>query len=176
MTLSERPTGQTAVKEEQFYALEEFSKYLETFFQAFPEARRLYYERRTQQYGRLSIEKTRIVTPANMIRAFASMFLCEPHRATRNYAGLKSKVGDEIFAKDHKMDPYYTSAFALYKLEYLFRTNRLDAKYKSARFHILLALRLLAGEGLCLGSILGRWRGTASRSWKLFGSQPRPLP
>lgn len=138
---------QTAVKEEQFYALEEFSKYLETFFQAFPEARRLYYERRTQQYGRLSIEKTRIVTPANMIRAFASMFLCEPHRATRNYAGLKSKVGDEIFAKDHKMDPYYTSAFALYKLEYLFRTNRLDAKYKSARFHILLALRLLAGEG-----------------------------
>lgn len=40
-------------------------------------------------------------------------------------------------------------AFALYKLEYLFRNGKLESKYKPARFHILLAARLLsAAEAL----------------------------
>ena len=79
-----------------------------------------------------------------MIRAFAAMFLGEPHRTTRNYGALKAKVGKEIFAKGHRMEPYYTSALTLYKLEYPFRNQRLGPKYKPARFHILLAARLLA--------------------------------
>jgi hypothetical protein len=69
--------------------------------------------------------------------------LDEPHRTTRNYASLKGKVGKEIFCKGHRMEPYYTAAFTLYKLEYFFRSGRLEAKYKAARFHILLAARLL---------------------------------
>ena len=36
-----------------------------------------------------------------------------------------------------------TAAFALYKLEYLFRSGKLEPKFKPARFHILLATRLL---------------------------------
>jgi len=137
---------QTEVKAEQFYALQEFSKALELFCQAFPDPHKLYYERRTRQYHRLPIEKTRIITPANMIKAYAAMFLGDPHRTTRNYSALKAKVGDEIFVKGHRMEPYYTAAFALYKLEYLFRTGRLEAKYKPARFHILLAARILANN------------------------------
>lgn len=136
---------QTAVKEEQFFALEEFPKGLEQYFQSFEESFKLYYERRTNQYDRLTIEKPRIITPANMIRAFASMFLNEPHRATRNYAALKAKVGDGIFDDGHRMEPYYTAAFTLYRLENLFKRKQLDRKYKPARFHILLAARLLAG-------------------------------
>ncbi|MDP2673508.1 MAG: AIPR family protein [Dehalococcoidia bacterium] len=136
---------QTEVKAEQFYALQEFSKTLELFCQAFTDAQhKLYYERRTRQYHRLPIEKTRIVTPANMIKAYAAMFLAEPHRTTRNYAALKAKVGTEIFVQGHRMEPYYAAAYALYKLEFLFRTGRLEAKYKPARFHILLAARSLA--------------------------------
>jgi hypothetical protein len=42
------------------------------------------------------------------------------------------------------MEPYYTAAYALYKLEYLFRNAKLEAKYKPTRFHILLAARRLA--------------------------------
>src|SRR5437588_11392123 len=72
------------------------------------------------------------------------MFLDVAHRTTRNYSGLKSKVGKDIFGKGHRMEPYYTAAFALYKLEYLFRNGRLEAKYKPAGFHILLAARILA--------------------------------
>jgi hypothetical protein len=134
---------QTEVKDDQFFAVQDFPKELELFFQTFPDPQKLFYERRSRQYDRLSIEKTRIVIPTNMIRAFAAMFLNEPHRTTRNYAALASKVGKEIFAKGHRKEPYYTAAFALYKLEYFFRSARLEPKYKPARFHILLAMRLL---------------------------------
>jgi hypothetical protein len=141
---------QTAVKKEQFFALEEFPKGLEHYFQSFEDPFKLYYERRTNQYDRLglTIEKARIITPPNMIRAFASMFLNEPHRATRNYAKLRDKVGDGIFDEGHRMEPYYTAAFALYRLEHLFKRKQLDRKYKPARFHILLAARLLAAPGI----------------------------
>jgi hypothetical protein len=132
------------VTEDQFFALQEFPKQLELFFQAFPPAHKLYYERRSRQYDRLAIEKTRIITQPNVIRAFAAMFLDEAHRTTRNYSALKAKVGKDIFGKGHRMEPYYTAAFTLYKLEYLFRNGKLEPKYKSARFHILLAARLLS--------------------------------
>lgn len=138
---------QTEVKEEQFFALEEFPKHLELYFQSFAEPdKKIYYERRSCQYDRLRIEKARIITPANLVRAFAAMFLSEPHRTTRNYKGIRAKIGTSIFGKGHKTEPYYCSAFALYRLESLFRSRRLEAKYKPARFHILMAARMLAEE------------------------------
>lgn len=76
-----------------------------------------------------------------LIRAFSSMFLDEPHRATRNYTGLLESIGSEIFAESHRLEPYYASAFAHYRLEYLFRNYQLEAKYKIARFHILMIAR-----------------------------------
>jgi hypothetical protein len=134
---------QTEVKREQFFALTDFAKKLELFFQTFPEGQKLFYERRTHQYDSLPIEKTRIVTPANLIRAFAAMFLDEPHATTRNYRSLADKVGKEIFVEGHRLEPYYVAALTLYRLEYLFRNQKLAPEYKPARFHILLAVRLL---------------------------------
>lgn len=138
---------QTEVKEDQFFSTQEFPKQLEAYFATYDEQYRLYYERRSMQYNRLSIEKTRIVTPANLIRSFASMFLNEPHRTTRNYAALSKRVGKDIFAPNHRLEPYYAAAYSLYKLEYAFRNRRLEPKYKPARFHILTAMRMLAVAG-----------------------------
>jgi hypothetical protein len=90
----------------------------------------------------VGIEKTRIVTPGNLIRSFASMFLGEPHRTTRSYRALLERVGKTIFAPSDRLEPYYVSALALYRLEYLFRNQLLDSKFKPARFQIILALRL----------------------------------
>jgi hypothetical protein len=135
---------QTEVKDEQFYALYKFSKLLEEYFGTFPDAQKLYYERRTFQYARLQIEKARIVTAPSLIRAFAAMFGTEPHRTTRNYKTIKDKVGKQIFGEGHRLEPYYTAAFALYKIEFAFRNGRLDTKYKNARYHLLLAMRWLA--------------------------------
>ena len=139
---------QTKVEEEQFFALTEFAEQLEAYFQTFPEPRKLYYERRSRQYARLSIHSTRIITHGNLVRSVASMFLDVPHQTTRSYKAIKGSVGKEIFAKGQKLDPYYVSAFAYYRLDVNFRTQRIDAKLKPARFHILLAVRLLANPEL----------------------------
>ncbi len=138
---------QTEIKDEQFFATQEFPKQLETYFQSFQEPRKLYYERRSRQYDHLPIEKTRVITHQSMIRAFAAMFLDEPHRTTRNYSELVKKVGTDIFVSGHRLEPYYLAAVSFYKLEYLFRTHRIEPQYKQARFHILMAVRLLAASG-----------------------------
>jgi hypothetical protein len=140
--------NQSPLRPEQLYALMNFAKKLETFFQTYPMPHTLYYERRDGQYDRQSMEKTRITVPANTIRAFAAMFLSRPHRTTRGYGELRQKIGDEIFGKDDKLEPYYAASYGLYRLDWLFRNDhsRFLAIYKPARFQILLALRLLVNN------------------------------
>jgi hypothetical protein len=134
---------QTELKPEQLYARTEFAKTLESYFATFKEPDRLYYERRDGQYDKLPIEKGRIVSPQTAIKTFAAMFLDEPHTTTKNYKSLRAKAGTEIFARHHRLEPYYVAAFAAYKLELQYRSLKIGADYKSARYHILLAARLL---------------------------------
>jgi AIPR protein len=136
---------QTVVKEEQLIALSDFQKKLERFFQSFPEGQKLFYERRSRQFNNVAgVEKTRIVTLSNLIRSYAAMFREEPHRTTRTYRSLLGNVGKEIFGPSHRLEPYYAAAYAAYRLEFLFRNQLLDPKYKPARYHILFAARLAA--------------------------------
>ena len=137
---------QTEVKDEQFFALTEFPKQLEAFFNAFSDGQRLYYERRSRQYDSQAVEKTRVVTQANLTRAFAAMFLSDPHTVSRSYKTIRAKLGDEIFGKNHQPAPYYVAAFALYRLEYLFRSHKITPQYKPARYHIIYAVRLLTNS------------------------------
>lgn len=136
---------QTKVEDDQFFALTDFAEQLEDYFQTFPEAHRLYYERRSGQYARLqNVHTTRIVPHRSLVRAVGAMFLDVPHQTTRSYQSLREMIGKDMFAKGHRLEPYYQSAYAAYKLDVNFRTQRLDPKLKAARFHILLAMRLLA--------------------------------
>lgn len=137
---------QTEVKEEQLIALSDFPKKLEAYFQAFGNGKRLFFERRSRQYhASHGIEKTRIITPRALITSFAAMFLEEPHRTTRDYRAILEGVGSRIFAPDHRLEPYYAAALALYRLEFQFRNNLLDTGFKAARFQLLFALRMLVG-------------------------------
>lgn len=136
---------QTEVTQEQLFALADFPKKLETFFPTFEGQKKLYYERRSRQYNsEEGIEKVRIINMTNLVRSFASMFLEFPHRTTRNYKALLRSVGTDIFAADHKLEMYYVSAYAFYKLEYLFRSGIIGAQFKPARYHLLFIFRLLA--------------------------------
>jgi hypothetical protein len=72
------------------------------------------------------------------------MFLEQPHRTVRSYAILRESVGKDSFVPGQRLEPYYLSAFAAYRLEFYFRNLRLDPKYKLARYQLLLALRLAA--------------------------------
>jgi hypothetical protein len=135
---------QTQVSDEQLFALSDFPKQLEAFFPTFDGKQKLYYERRSRQYNSVpGIEKVRVVNMTMLVRAFASMFLKLPHRTTRNYKALLRQIGTDIFNKEHRLEPYYVSAFAHYRLEYLFRNQTIDALLKPARYHILLMFRML---------------------------------
>lgn len=140
---------QTEVKEEQLIALSDFQKKLEAYFLTFPESQRLYYERRSRQYvGGSGVEKTRIITPTVLIRSYASSFLEEPHRTTRTYGALIQQLGKTIFGPDDRLEPYFYAASAHYRLEFLFRNGTISAALKPARYHILLAARLLIYSGI----------------------------
>lgn len=76
------------------------------------------------------------------MKAFASMYLNEPHSATKSYGSLKQKVGKDMFIKGHRMEPYYAAALASYHVDFMFRNGRIDPKYKTARYHIIMAIRL----------------------------------
>jgi hypothetical protein len=136
---------QTELKPEQLYAMTDFANNLEMYFKSHEDdARKLYYERRDCQYDRFpEIEKTRIVAPQSLIRAFGAMFLDEPTKVTRNYKAIRELVGDKIFKEGDRLEPYYTAAFAAYRLEFLFRNRKLDSEYKAARYHVLTAFRYL---------------------------------
>jgi len=138
---------QTEVKQDQFFALREFAKKLESYFKTFDGGHQLYYERRTHQYDGQPFEKTRIITHPNLVRSVGAMFLAEPHRTTRTYRLLSAKVGKDIFADGDRLEPYYVSAFALYKLEYLFRNGTIPVQFKPARYHLLLLARLIMDAG-----------------------------
>ncbi|ANS29899.1 AIPR protein [Rhodococcus opacus] len=138
--------SQTQVSAEDLYALGKFQKGIEEHFRTFDDKKALHYERRSNQYSTATgVEKVRIITKAQQIKSFASMFLDEPHKADRYYSDLRANVGSEIFRDDHKYDPYYTSAFALYKIEFLFRNSGIFTDYKPARYQLIMLFRYLAG-------------------------------
>ena len=137
---------QTQVKSEELNALTDFEKKLETFYGTYEGKQRLYYERRSKQYsGVLGVEKVRIVTRTNQIKASASMFIDEPHRAGRYYGTLLKLIGERLFLENHHPLPYYMSAFAHYRLEYLFRSGSLAPEFKPFRYHLLMILRYQLG-------------------------------
>lgn len=141
---------QTQVAEDQLLALSDFPKSLEAFFPTFDGKKKLYYERRSRQYNSVDgIEKVRVLDMRSLVRAFAAIFLEIPHRTTRNYKSLLKNVGTDIFNSNHCLEPYYAAGYAHYRLEFFFRNQQIASELKPARYHLLLAFRLLySTEGL----------------------------
>ena len=132
---------QTEVSDEQLIALNEFHRKLEAFYGTFTGANRLYYERRSKQYNYgTDIEKVRIVSISTQIKAVASMFYDKPHLASRYYGRLLKSI-DGIFNDGHQLLPYYTCAFTLYRLEFLFRNKSIPAQYRKFKYYILMLIK-----------------------------------
>ncbi|MFP6325228.1 MULTISPECIES: AIPR family protein [Bacillus amyloliquefaciens group] len=135
--------SQTEVKKEELMALSDFQKKLELFYNSIEESKRkLFYERRSKQYDAVpNTEKVRIVTISSQIKSFASMYLDRPNLASRFYGKLLEQLSESAFVANHQPMPYYTSAFALYKLEFYFRNKSLDSRFRKFRFHMLMMLK-----------------------------------
>jgi hypothetical protein len=134
---------QTVISEEDLSVREEFHRLLEDYFVHGREKQhRLYYERRSKQYSeRKDVEKTRIVSRAQLTRAYLAMFLDEPARLG-HYKSLLEARGKELFVDGHEPILYYTAAATSYRLEWLIRNRRIPSTYSPARYHLLNAIKL----------------------------------
>lgn len=140
--------SQTVITASQLLAATDFQKQLEQHFQVEPTLP-LHYERRSKQFANSAIDRTTIVTPMSLMKAYASIILEEPHKTTRDFQSLLSKAGTSVFGAKHKIELYYMSALAQYWIEQLLRRGIIERSLTSARFQILLAFRLLnQSEGM----------------------------
>jgi len=139
--------NQTPIKKEQLASLTLFQRSLEQYYNSYSGNSKLYYERRSKQYNSdSSVLKTRIITVQYQIKSFAAMFLDRPHQVTSFYGKIVNNLNEgkvQIFTIDHKYSAYYTSAFAYFRLETLFRRKNIDTSYKKVRFHILMLFRIM---------------------------------
>lgn len=134
--------SQTAVNDSDLVALTSFQKDLEEFYQLDPLGTGLAYERRSGQFVDNPVPRTRVVTIREQMRALAGTFSNLPHLATRYPKDLYAKIGEEVFASQHRHEPYVAAAYAAYRLESAFRTS-LDPIFKPLRYHILMVQKYL---------------------------------
>lgn len=134
--------SQTEVTPSQLLAATDFQKQLEQFLQN-QQPLPLFYERRSRQFTNSTIDRSKIVTPISMMKAFASIVLMEPHKTTRDFQSVVNMAGTHTFGENHKLEPYYMAALVQYWCDQLLRKGLLDKKLTVARFQIMLAFRLL---------------------------------
>ncbi len=137
--------NQTAVDSVELEALSEFQKSLEYYYYSLPtDDLKLYYERRTNQYkSNDDVTLNRIINRENQIKTLSAMFLDNPHNVAGNYGRLVSKIGEEIFNKDHEFITYYVSSLSYFKLENLLNRNLLSENSKRFRYQILMIFRFM---------------------------------
>lgn len=74
------------------------------------------------------------------MKAVAAMYLFQPHRAARDFHGIRAEFDKNIFQPDHNVIPYHLACYANYKFEFFIRNNRIDRSAKIFKYYILFAL------------------------------------
>lgn len=131
---------QNEVREDQFWALLPFMKDLEEYCAAQPDEARILIERRDNQYRGVSVERTRIIKPSDVMKAVAAMYFFQPHRAARDHRGIRKEFSERIFQAKHNVELYHLAAFAFYKFDYLVRTGRVDRGNSIYKYYCLFSL------------------------------------
>lgn len=140
--------NQTAIKKEQLAAMSDFQKNLQHYYDSVSGEGKLHYERRAKEYNSdRKIVKRRIITIANQIKSYSSMFSKNPHLVT-TYLGTLVKTmgnpGSKLFEADHQFSTYYMAGLSFYRLDSLFNSGIIDKKYKKIRFYLLMLVPMIA--------------------------------
>ncbi|NDW05151.1 AIPR family protein [Jiella pacifica] len=138
---------QNPVRDEQFWALRPFMKNFEEYCRSLDAEEIIYFERRDNQYRNQDIERTRIMQPSVLMKAVAACLLFQPQRAARDYRGILSEYDKVIFLDDQDVRIYHAVAYLYYRLEFLWRNQRIDNGYKTFRYYILAGIGLKLSEG-----------------------------
>ena len=138
---------QNEVKEEQFWALKPFMKNLDEYCKQQPSEDKIFLERRENQYREVSVERTRIVKPSDLLKCIVAMYLYYPNRAARNWRGISRDFEGEIFQTEHDVEPYHLACLANYKFDFMARNKRIDQSWKIYKFYSFYALGVKACKG-----------------------------
>ena len=133
---------QNPVRDEQFWALRPFMKSLEEYSRNLDPEEIIYLERRDNQYRNGEVERTRVMQPSVLMKAVAAALLYQPQRAARDYRGILAEYESKIFLDDHDVRVYHAVAYLHYRLEFLWRNQKLESSYKTFRYYILAGLGL----------------------------------
>jgi hypothetical protein len=151
--------SQTQVRVEDLNARAAAERHVEKFFAATEPPRNLLYERRSKQYeNKGDVVKARVIDRYTLVRATAATFADEAHLATgypmqllARLAGARraEEAGQRILLFGDADEPvvYYAAASAHYRLDLFFKTSRVEARFKPARWHLLTVARHLTVEG-----------------------------
>ncbi len=138
---------QNAVRDEQFWALRPFMKSLEEYSRNLEPEEVIFLERRDNQYRNQEVERTRVTQPSVLMKAVAACLLFQPQRAARDYRGILAEYEDKIFLDEHDVRIYHAVAYLYYRMEFLWRNQRLKSDYKTFRYYIMAAIGLWSTEG-----------------------------
>lgn len=138
---------QNPVRDEQFWALRPFMKSFEEYCRNLDAEDVIFFERRENQYRNVNVERTRIVQPSILMKSIAACLLFQPHRAARDYRGLLSEYESSIFLDEHDVRIYHSVAYLYYRLEFLWRNQRIESDYKTFRYYILFGIGLMITSG-----------------------------
>ena len=133
---------QNLVRDDQFWALRPFMKSFEEYCRNLDSEEVIYFERRDNQYRNQDIERTRIMQPAVLMKAVAACLLFQPQRAARDYRGIQSEYEITIFLDDHDVRIYHAVCYLYYRLEFLWRNQRIENRNKTFRYYILAGIGL----------------------------------
>jgi hypothetical protein len=138
---------QNPVREEQFWALRPFMKNFEEYCRSLDPEFRIYFERRENQYRGQKVEKARIVQPSTLMKVVAATLLNQPNRSGRDYRGIIREYQDRLFQDEHDVRLYYAACYLNYKLDFLWRNQRIDSAMKIYRYYLLAAIGRKLIEG-----------------------------
>lgn len=133
---------QNPVRDEQFWALRPFMKSFEEYCRSLEGEEIIYFERRDNQYRNQDIERTRVMQPSVLMKAVAACLLFQPQRAARDYRGILAEYEKVIFLDDQDVRIYHAVAYLYYRLEFLWRNQRIESSYKTFRYYILAGIGL----------------------------------
>lgn len=139
---------QNPVRDEQFWALRPFMKSFEEYCRSLEPEEVIYFERRDNQYRGQDIERTRVMQPSILMKSVAACLLFQPQRAARDYRGILSEYESKIFLDDHDVRLYHAVAYLYYRMEFLWRNQRIGTEYKTFRYYILAGIGLSVSNGL----------------------------
>lgn len=138
---------QNSVRDEQFWALRPFMKSFEEYCRSLDQEEVIYFERRDNQYRNTEVERTRVMQPSVLMKSVAAGLLFQPQRAARDYRGILSEFADKIFLDDHDVRIYHSIAYLYYRLEFLWRNQKLPNAYKTFRYYFLAGVGLRVSRG-----------------------------